>query len=264
MGIDGMDHKNRDRITGVITGQKKLASDIYSITIKTAAAGEAKAGQFLSLFCSDGSRMLPRPISICEIDREREILRLVYRVVGSGTAYFATLDEGDEIELIGPLGNGFPHERESKKALLIGGGLGVPPMLQLAKELGSGSVTVLGYRDETFLSDDFEATGSKIYYATERGNVGTKGTVIDAIRENDLTADVIYTCGPKPMLAAVKAFAIEKDIRCYVSMEERMACGIGACLGCVCKTTGKNDHTKVENARVCVEGPVFDAGEVML
>ena len=135
--------------------------------------------------------------------------------------------------------------------------------LQLAKELNCEKTAVLGYRNELLLLEDFEAVCDTII-ATEDGSAGTKGNVIDAIKANGATADVIYACGPTPMLRALKAYAEENDMECYISMEERMACGIGACLACVCKTKEKDHHTNVNNKRICKEGPVFNAKEVEL
>ena len=160
---------------------------------------------------------------------------------------------------MGPLGNGFP--KKEKKAFLIGGGIGIPPMLELAKELDCEKQMVLGYRDELFLNDEFKPYGT-VTIATEDGSAGTKGNVLDAIRKNGLTADIIYACGPTPMLRAIKQYAAEHDIECYISMEERMACGIGACLACVCQSKDKDAHSNVNNKRICKEGPVFLAEEV--
>ena len=244
----------------VITSQEKIGEGIYSMWLRTDKVAEyAKAGQFVSVYCNEGSRLLPRPISICEIDKENKALRLVYRVAGKGTDEFSAMKEGETLRILGPLGNGFT--KKDKKAFLIGGGIGIPPMLQLAKELDCEKKMVLGYRDELFLLDDFNGLG-EIYIATEDGSTGTKGNVIDAIRENGLTADVIYACGPTPMLRALKAYAAENNIECWISMEERMACGIGACLACVCKSKEKDHHTNVNNKRICKEGPVFLAEEV--
>lgn len=244
----------------IITSQEKIGEGIYSMWIRTEKVADyAKAGQFVSVYCNDGSRLLPRPISICEIDKEKHALRLVYRVAGKGTDEFSAMKEGDKVRILGPLGNGFT--KKDKKAFLIGGGIGIPPMLQLAKELDCEKQMVLGYRDELFLLDDFKELG-EIYIATEDGSAGTKGNVLDAIRENALTADVIYACGPTPMLRALKAYAAENNIECWISMEERMACGIGACLACVCKSKEKDHHTNVNNKRICKEGPVFLAEEV--
>lgn len=136
-----------------------------------------------------------------------------------------------------------------------------PADAQLAKELDCEKQIVLGFRDELFLTEEFKKQG-EVYIATEDGSVGTEGNVLDAIRENGLTADIIYACGPTPMLRALKDYAIEKDMECWISMEERMACGIGACLACVCKSTNKDGHTNVKNKRICKEGPVFLAREV--
>ncbi len=248
----------------VVLSQTEIATDIYDIRLQTKEiAKEAKAGQFISLYCNDGTKLLPRPISLCEIDRVAGTLRLVYRVTGdkTGTKEFSMLKEGDEVRILGPLGNGF--ELGEKKAFLIGGGIGIPPMLQLAKELNCEKTAVLGYRNELFLLDDFKAVCDTVI-ATEDGSAGIKGNVLDAIRENALEADIIYACGPTPMLRALKAYAEEKDMECYISMEERMACGIGACLACVCKTKDKDHHTNVNNKRICKEGPVFNAKEVEL
>ena len=252
-----------------VMSQEKIATDIYSLWLKTDAAAGAVPGQFVSLYCKDHTKLLPRPISICEIDRAAGALRLVYRVTGAGTGTeeFSRLTAGDTLELLGPLGNGFPTE--GKRPMLIGGGIGVPPMLELAKTLaakpGVDEVSVvLGYRNsELFLKEAFEAHGT-VYVATDDGSVGTHGTVIDAIREGGVKADVIYACGPKPMLRAVKEYASAEGIPCYVSLEERMACGIGACLGCVCQTKDADAHSHVHNARVCKDGPVFSAEEVEL
>ena len=243
-----------------VISQKQIGTGIYDLTLQTEEiAPAAKAGQFVSLYCKEGSRLLPRPISLCGIDRQNRTLRLVYRVAGKGTEEFSGLEEKDEVKILGPLGNGF--ELLEKKAFLIGGGIGIPPMLQLAKELNCEKTAVLGYRDELFLLEDFKAV-CDTYIATEDGNAGTKGNVLDAIRENALSADVIYACGPTPMLRALRDYANEHNMECYISMEERMACGIGACLACVCKSKEKDGHTNVHNKRICKEGPVFNAKEV--
>lgn len=248
--------------TAIVIRQEEIADDIYSMWIRTEnIAGEAKAGQFLSLYCNEGSRLLPRPISICEIDKKDKAIRLVYRVAGKGTEEFSALHTGSQVRVVGPLGNGFPKKELS--AFLIGGGIGIPPMLQLAKELNCEKKIVLGFRDELFLMDEFKKQG-EVYVATEDGGVGTRGNVLDAIAENGLTADIIYACGPIPMLRAIKEYAKERGMECYISMEERMACGIGACLACVCQSTEKDAHSNVNNKRVCKEGPVFAAEEVEL
>lgn len=244
----------------VIIRQEEIATDVYSMWLHTEEIAKlAKPGQFVALYCEDGSRLLPRPISICEIDRADRAIRLVYRIAGKGTNEFSGYHTGELLRVVGPLGNGYP--KKSKKALLLGGGIGIPPLLQLAKELDCEKQIVLGYRRELFLKEEFDKYGS-VYVATEDGSIGTTGTVIDAINANHLDAEIIYACGPMPMLRAVKAFAKEHHMECWISLEERMACGIGACLGCVCKSVKKDEHTHVNNKRVCTEGPVFRAEEV--
>ena len=256
---------DKKKETAVVVSQEQIATDIFSMWIRTEAAETARPGQFISMYTNDGSKLLPRPISICEIDKENGTLRVVYRVTGenTGTEQFSKMKAGDTLPIIGPLGNGFPLEKaEGKKAFLMGGGIGVPPILELAKQLHCEKQIIIGYRDEeTFLRKEFEENGT-VYISTEDGRVGTKGNVMDAIRANALSADIIMACGPTPMLRAIKNFAEENDIECYISMEERMACGIGACLGCVCKSKEKDHHTNVHNKRCCKDGPVFLSTEV--
>ena len=242
---------------GIIIRQEEIADDIYSMWLRAEKITEhAKAGQFVSVYSRDGSRLLPRPISICAIDKADSAIRLVYRVAGKGTEEFSHLHTGTHLNLVGPLGNGFP--KKEKKAFLIGGGIGIPPMLELARELNCEKQIILGYRDELFLYDEFKKEGN-VYVATEDGSFGTEGNVLDAIRENGLEAEIIYACGPTPMLHALKSYAAEKNIECWISMEERMACGIGACLGCVCQSKQKDSHSNVKNKRICKDGPVFRA-----
>lgn len=252
-----------------VVSQNSLGNGIFDMVLQTEnIAKAAKAGQFVSVYSNDASKLLPRPISLCGIDREKGTLRLVYRVTGEGTGTeeFSRLKAGDTVKILGPLGNGFTVV-PGKKAFLIGGGIGVPPMLQLAKEMkasGEDIQVVMGYRNsDTFLLEEFEEV-AETFVATEDGSLGTKGNVIDAIKNEKLNADIIYTCGPTPMLRALKAYAEENNMECYISMEERMACGIGACLACVCKSREKDAHTNVNNKRICKEGPVFNAKEVEL
>lgn len=256
---------DRKKETVKVLSQEQAAEGIFSMWLETEAAGSAKPGQFISMYTRDAGKLLPRPISICETDGKRK-LRVVYRVTGEGTGteQFSRMKAGDTLEIIGSLGNGFPLERaEGKRAFLMGGGIGVPPVLELAKRIRCEEKQIIvGYRDgQTFLREEFEQNGA-LYLSTEDGSVGTKGNVMDAVRENGLRADIIYACGPAPMLRAVKAFAGENHIECYISLEERMACGIGACLGCVCQSKEKDPHSNVNNKRICKDGPVFLATEV--
>lgn len=248
-----------------VISQECIAKDIYSMWISTKAiAREAKPGQFVSVYTKDASRLLPRPISLCEIDREKDALRIVYRIAGDGTREFSRLRAGDTIDILGPLGNGFPlEEAKGKRVMLMGGGIGIPPMLETAKAIQGEKIIVSGYRDELFLTEELNAAG-QLYLATEDGSAGTKGNVLDALKANRLEADLIFACGPTPMLRAIKAYALDKGIPCWVSMEEKMACGIGACLACVCKSTEVDGHSQVHNKRICKDGPVFLSTEVEL
>lgn len=255
------------KMTSRILSQECLAPDIYSLWLEAGEiAAQAKPGQFISVYCGDSGRILPRPISICEIDREKGALRIVYRIAGKGTAEFAGMEAGETLDILGPLGNGFPMEEiEGKRVFLMGGGIGIPPMVQTAKEAKAAEVTVIaGYRNsDVFLKDELEAS-ARLMIATEDGSLGTKGNVLDAIRENELQGDVIFACGPTPMLRAIKEYALEHEMTCYISMEEKMACGIGACLACVCKSKEVDHHSNVKNKRICKDGPVFLSTEVEL
>ena len=248
------------KIEAVVKSQEMLADGVYSMVLSAPEiAGQAKAGQFVSVYTKDSSKLLPRPISLCGIDKEKGELRLVYRVAGAGTEEFSRYEAGEKVQVMGPLGNGFPLKE--KKAILIGGGIGIPPMLGLMEALDCERTAVLGYRDsQLFLKDEFEAFGP-VYVATEDGSAGTKGNVLDAIRANGVEGAVIYACGPTPMLRAIKAYAAENAIECYISLEERMACGIGACLACVCQSKEVDHHSNVHNKRICKDGPVFAAEE---
>ena len=248
-----------------VISQECIAKDIYSMWISTKAiVREAKPGQFVSVYTKDASRLLPRPISLCEIDREKDALRIVYRIAGDGTREFSRLRAGDTIDILGPLGNGFPlEEAKGKRVMLMGGGIGIPSMLETAKAIQGEKIIVSGYRDELFLTEELNAAG-QLYLATEDGSAGTKGNVLDAVKANRLEADLIFACGPTPMLRAIKAYALDKGIPCWVSMEEKMACGIGACLACVCKSTEVDGHSQVHNKRICKDGPVFLSTEVEL
>ena len=252
-----------------ILSQNKITSNIFEMWIRTELAEEVKPGQFVGVYTRNKSLLLPRPISVCEVSGDRTAVRIVYRrgEKGTGTYEMSQYAPGStcsNIKILGPLGNGFPLEKgEGKKVFLIGGGIGIPPLVELSKQLNAEKQIIVGYRDRAqfFLKSDLEQYG-QVYIATEDGSNGTKGNVMDAIRENGLEADVIYACGPMPMLRAIKAYAAEKGMPAYISLEEHMACGVGACLGCVVKTKEIHHHTYVNNARICTDGPVFEAAEV--
>lgn len=254
--------------TAVVVSQREAASRIYDMWIETDLAEQARPGQFLCIYPRDKSTLLPRPISICEVREDGKALRIVYRIAGQGTAEFSGYMPGDGIQILGSLGNGFPVDAaRGKKVLLMGGGIGIPPLLQLAKTLRGVTDQdniriVVGYRDaQTFLKEDLERYGH-LYIATEDGSVGSKGNVMNAVEDNGLDTELIYACGPMPMLRAIKRYSEEKGIKAYISLEEHMACGVGACLGCVVKTKKVDSHSHVHNARICTDGPVFEAEEV--
>lgn len=254
---------SKKQIMAEIIRHTSLSDGIFDMTLKAEEiAQEAKAGQFISVYLNNKSKILPRPISICGIDQEAGTLRIVYRTVGDGTKELSDYKVGEAVKILGPLGNGFTQK--DKKAILIGGGIGIPPMLELMKQLDCEKTAVLGYRDsDMFLKDEFEAVGD-VVISTEDGSFGTKGNVIDAIKEQGVEGSIIYACGPTPMLRGIKAYAEEMGMEAQISMEERMACGIGACLACVCKSKDIDAHSHVHNKRVCKDGPVFDAREVEL
>ena len=236
-------------------------------------ASKARPGQFMNVYLNDASKLLPRPISICGYDADNGTVTLVFRIAGEGTREMSEMKAGDEIRVMGPLGNGFMATPE-KRAVLFGGGIGIPPMLGLAKSLAADNVSVtsvLGYRDSSlFLSEDFRQYGDVII-ATDDGSTGFHGNVVEAARESAkkdasffAPGTCIYACGPLPMLRGIKALAEELGLPAQISMEERMACGIGACLACVCKSVETDDHSNVKNKRVCKDGPVFWAEDIEL
>lgn len=260
----------KKKCIGIVKSVNELAMDVFEMWIETEIAKDAKPGQFIGVYPGKESTLLPRPISICEVSEDKTALRIVYRVVGKGTDEFSHYKAGRRVYVLGVLGNGYPlDEAKDKNVLLLGGGIGIPPLVELAKQLRAQNPTSqidisVGYRnDDLFLVEELQQYG-RVLVATEDGSVGTKGNVMDAVNENNITPDIIYSCGPMPMLKAIKTFAEEKEIKAYISLEERMACGVGACLGCVCITSKKDAHSHVNNARICTDGPVFEAREVMI
>ena len=251
------------RILVEVTGNFQLTDDIFDIRFKDAdIAKSAVPGQFINLYPNDKAHLLPRPISICEVNGDE--IRLVYRVVGAGTDEFSRMRQGDRLYVTGPVGNGYDTEsfnRNFKEAVLFGGGAGIPPMIELSKRLKIKTSVFVGYRDVLFLHEDFPSNVD-VYIATEDGSRGSKGNVLDALKDSGIRGDLICACGPMPMLRAIKKYSEANQIKTFFSLEERMACGIGACLGCVCRTKKVDAHSHVHNARVCVDGPVYDAEEV--
>lgn len=254
--------------TAKVTAVTPLAEGIISMwLLAPEIVSQAVPGQFISLYCKNRDTLLPRPISLCELNREEGTLRIVFRIVGTGTKEFSEMNPGDALRVLGPLGNGFPVSEcpTGTSAILIGGGIGIPPLLQLSKEIEGMVTVVVGYRNSAaFLREEFENAADRVVIATEDGSLGTKGNVLDAIRSGHISGDVIYSCGPAPMLRGVKEWGLEKQIPAWLSMEEKMACGIGACLACVCSSTEVDKHSNVQNKRVCKDGPVFLSTEIEL
>lgn len=242
---------------------EKIAATTYSLVVQCdEVAAIARAGQFVHIQIP--GFMLRRPISVCEVQRETGCIRLVFDIRGAGTKVLARMQAGDAINLLAPLGNGFDLLEKDKTALVVGGGIGVPPLLEVAKHYKTGTRAILGFRnaDSVILQDDFIKAGAQVFICTDDGSAGEKGIVTPVVSRElqRQKPDIIYACGPKPMLRAVKELASQFGVRCQLSLEERMACGVGACLGCACKT--KRNGTE-QYLHVCKNGPVFEAEEVV-
>lgn len=219
----------------------------------------AEPGQFIHVLCG-GDTLLRRPISIC--DCGEGWLRFIYQIRGKGTEILSKFKEGDQLDILGPLGNGFDFDKKGDGVpVVVGGGIGIFPLLQLSKALGNKTQSILGFRtkDLIVLKDEFDACCDKNHIATDDGSFGTKGFVTDVLEEviksNNVTS--IYCCGPIPMMKGIKEIAKNHNIFCQLSMEQRMGCGIGACVVCTCKSHGRN-------VKVCQKGPVFDADDIDL
>ena len=247
----------------IIAEKSAIARDIYSFVISCPEIAEAACpGQFVHIRANGFT--LRRPISICGIDKNKGTIRIVFEIRGQGTAEIANLNKGDLIDMLAPLGHGFTVKADAKRVVLIGGGIGTPPMLPLADIYGEKASIISGFRNAAavILQDDFRRNGADVILCTDDGSMGYHGLVtapFSAILDRD-SIDAVYACGPMPMLKSVAAICKEKGIFCEISLEERMACGIGACLGCACKTV-RNDEEYF--AHVCKDGPVFNAKEVL-
>lgn len=243
--------------------KKALAKDIFSIVILCPEIAEiAVPGQFVHIL-PEGST-LRRPISICEINKEKGTLRIVFIVKGEGTKKIAAINEGSLIDMLAPLGHGFTVSDSYKKVVLVGGGIGTPPMLPLAQIYGEKATVISGFRsaEAVILQEDFKKTGAETILCTDDGSTGIKGFVTHPLEEILAKGgvDAVMTCGPTPMLKNIAALCEKYNVYCEVSLEERMGCGIGACLVCACKT--KKDGQE-HHAHVCKNGPVFNAKEVV-
>lgn len=251
-----------------VSGQREIAENIFELCLcGEVVSNMATPGQFVHLRANGGfDTLLRRPISIADVDQEKRELTIIYRAGGNGTKNLAAKQPGDKVDLLGPLGNGFPADRAAKDqtALLVGGGIGVPPLYYLSKQLAANGVTVkhvngFSSEAEVFCEDRFAALGDT-FVTTVDGSYGQKGFVTDAISAHNLDFDVMYACGPTPMLKALEQQFHGKEV--YISLEQRMGCAVGACLACVCHVQG--DETGTEYRKVCKDGPVFPIGEVVL
>lgn len=233
-----------------ILSNEKIAKDVYKMILEGDTQYITAPGQFINIKL-DG-KFLRRPISVCDCDENT--ITIIYKVVGSGTKYMAQLESGEVLDVLTGLGNGYDISK-SAKPLLIGGGVGVPPMYMLAKKLiesGQKPTVILGFntKEEIFFEEEFKALGCDVRVTTVDGSYGIKGFVTDAFPEE---YDYFYTCGPMPMFKAIENTAKTPG---QYSFEERMGCGFGACMGCSCKT-------KYGNKRICKDGPVLEREEII-
>lgn len=242
----------------LLVEKNRLTPTIYDFRLKNADLAEITCtGQFAHLLVP--GKTLRRPISICDVDGD--IIRLVFEIRGEGTKILAETEVGSTINMICPLGKGFDIPQD-KKVILIGGGIGVPPMLYCAKKAGKNAIVINGFRDKSavILTEDFKKTGCRLIETTDNGSYGIHGFVTSPLEEVIDEADMICACGPTPMLKNIAKAASEHNKECFVSLEQRMACGIGACLGCA---VGINrDDGTMTYKHVCKDGPVFRAEEV--
>jgi dihydroorotate dehydrogenase electron transfer subunit len=244
----------------------KLTDDLYRMAIKSKFIAEnAEPGSFVNVECSTGiNTILRRPISICDIDDKKKVFTIVYRLVGTGTGFLAKKVKGDTVNFVGPLGNGFPV-KNTGNVLIIGGGIGIFPLYNLIKNFTVEVDVLLGFKNkkEVVMKKEFEKYSKNLTIYTDDGSYGKKGFVTDNLSEilDKKSYINIYTCGPEPMLEKVKAYGESRGIRTYLSLEQRMGCGIGACLVCSVKLKDGNDF---KYGRVCKDGPVFDSREVVL
>lgn len=242
------------RVVLTIAKNVPLTPLIYEMTLVGDVSGVERAGQFVEIALE--GLYLRRPISVCNFEEER--LTIIYKVVGKGTDLMSQMTEGTELDVLTGLGNGFDIDHECQRPLLVGGGVGVPPLYRLTRDLvarGREVTVVLGFNteEEIFYAEEFEALGAKVIVATADGSVGVKGFVTDAIRESRVEYDYFYSCGPLPMLKALCAATVTSG---EVSLEERMGCGFGVCMGCSIQTVNGAK-------RVCKDGPVFKKEEVI-
>ncbi|MGM7701104.1 dihydroorotate dehydrogenase electron transfer subunit [Pseudalkalibacillus sp. Hm43] len=251
-----------------ILHQEQIADKIYELTFEGELVEQmTEPGQFLHIRVGEQYMpLLRRPISICDVDLEQKRCTILYRAEGEGTRLLSKKRAGDSLDILGPLGNGFPLDalQEGETALLIGGGIGVPPLYYLSRKLVERNIRVkhvLGYasKKDAFYVEKFDQLG-ETFVTTIDGSLGYQGFVTDYVLKENPQYDVLYTCGPTPMMKAIEEQL--NPARAYYSFEERMGCGIGACFACVCPV--KEDPTGTEYRKICSDGPVFPQGVIQL
>lgn len=270
-----------------ILSNEEIAAGVYRILLQNgseALAGEP--GQFINIYLQNKSMLLPRPISISFAEADR--ITLIYKIAGKGTKELSSYRTGDSISISTPLGRGYSMDAvfesldgksigEEKTIALVAGGLGVPPMLELAKTLQRcleernkkqkgpiKLIALIGFAEEVFLAEELKRYCGEVYIATENGSAGYHGNILEMMERCEINADYYLACGPKPMLKALAAFCNKADKPLQVSLEERMGCGYGACVGCTCKIKEQDGGIiKVKQKKVCKDGPVFFGNEVI-
>ena len=251
--------------------KEQLKSDIFKFSLSAKEIVDvARPGQFIEIRVTEGlDPFLRRPISIYNMDKEKGILEIIFRIQGRGTEILSRKKEGDLVDIVGPLGYGTFKFEGYKNIAILGGGIGVFPLYELAKNaLRETTVnTYLGFRDKeaVLLEEEFEKVSNKLVITTDDGSYKIHGFAINELKKDleEGKIDAIFACGPLPLLRAVKNLAKEKDIPCQISLEEKMGCGIGACLGCAVKTA-KSLQNAPEYWHVCKAGPVFNAYDVTI
>lgn len=237
-----------------VLSNEPLTTTVYRMVLEGDTQYITRSGQFINIELE--GKFLRRPISVADYDATT--ITIIYKVVGRGTEQMCQMEAGTKLDILTGLGNGFSTDNDAKRPLLVGGGVGVPPMYNLCKRLlaeGKRPTVVVGFntKDEVFYTEEFKALGVDVYCSTVDGSMGIKGFVTDAIREAGIEYDYLYTCGPLPMF---KALYSATDVDGEFSFEERMGCGFGGCMGCTCKTTHGYK-------RICKEGPVLKRDEII-
>ncbi len=251
-----------------------VADGVFRMQLEgTLAENMVWPGQFVHVQCGPGTvPLLRRPISICDVDDQGRHFTMIYRVEGEGTRLLSQKIPGDTVNVLGPLGHGFPieHRQAGEHVVLVGGGVGVPPLYYLARKLvqkGVNVTSIIGFASEAqvFLDKELSQLGP-VYVTTMDGSAGSKGLVTDVLTSGEMDSwDALYSCGPLPMLKALQQLYESGTQEAYISVEQRMGCGVGACLACVCQPSpDAKEKTGRSYFKICSDGPVFDLREVVL